>query len=331
MCKLPTDEEYLEQLHEMLKDDEWIAVQERYMTHEDAVAAAKMYIAEGSFMDARFDDLVDAIEEATAPSRFFRGQYIRFLRHIALSATEEHTENLKDIPVACLPTQLLNAAAFRTPRGGAIILMDQGVIFHLGLLVRSYLAWRFWHSPEPYCRDHSQDEFALTILRLAHFSATGKREFLQAITTWKCPSLPLHEEIVEAVALGIEIFIILHEFGHVGLNHLAISHAISFATEPRGELTVYTNSEEQEFEADEFAFKHYCRIRERPDDIAFGCALLFHFFNLCERISPPKVRTHPPALHRWNRIRTYVDLSKYPENWANFIDDEFAILGRDLV
>ena len=122
----------------------------------------------------------------------------------------------------------------------------------------------------------------------------------------------------------------LHEFGHVALNHLESKCSLSLTLEPAGELLLYTNSEKQGFEADEFAFNHYRKIGHRPDDIAFGCGLLFHFFNLCETISPPKVRTHPPALSRWRRIRDMAELSKYPESWANYLDGEFAIVSRGL-
>jgi hypothetical protein len=331
MSRLPTDEEFLVQLYEQFKDDEWIAIEERLTTSADAIAAARMYIAEGSFTDDQFDDLVDAIRESTSPTLYFRGDYINFLRQVALRAAGRHIDRLKDIPVGCLPTRLLNAAAFRTPRGGAVIVLDHGVIFHLGMLVRSYVAWRSWRAPDPYCRDHSQDNFARTILLLAHFSVSGDGKYLRDITTWRCPSLPMHDELVEGLALGIELFIMLHEFGHIALNHLARIRPVMLITQPSTELSIYTNSEKQEFEADEFAFRHYGTIRRRLDDVAFGCGLLFHFFNLCELISPSlpnEPRTHPPALQRWEKIKGYVDLSRYPGSWANYIDEEFAILGR---
>jgi hypothetical protein len=330
LLQLPTDEEYLDQLHERFKDDEWIAAQERYSRPEDIVAAVEKYISEGSFKDAQRSDVVEAVQEATTPSLYFRGKFVNFLRTIALKAAEKYVDILKDIPVGCLPTRTLNAGAYRTPRGGAVILLDQGVIFHLGMLVRCYVAFRTWRTPDPYCRDHPQGAFAETILRLAQFCTSGDVAYLRKIETWNCPSLPAHDELVEAVATSIEIFIMLHEFGHVELGHLAGGCALSLTLEPAGELTLYTNSEQQEFEADQFAFSRYCEIRDRPDDVAFGCGLLFHFFNLCEIISPPKIRTHPPALSRWHRIREAANLSKYPQSWANYLDEEFAIISRGL-
>jgi hypothetical protein len=333
MVHLPSDEEFLEQLHEKLSDDEWLAMWRRITASTDVASTAQAYISEGSFTADQFDDLVSALRESTNPALYFRGKYIEFLRNVALSATGEYSDRLSGILVGCLPTRLLNAAAFRTPRDGAVIILDQGVILHLGVLARSYIAWRTWRTADPYCLDHSQDDFARTILLLAHFSATGNMKYLEAITTWRCPSLPAHDELMEGFALGIEVFILLHEFGHVALNHLACAAATGLVIGQSSELSLFTNSEKQEFEADEFAFRRYCRIRDRPDDVALGCGLLFHFFHLCELIAPSLPfgpRTHPPALQRWEKIKGYVDWSQYPGSWANYIDREFSILNRRL-
>jgi hypothetical protein len=155
-------------------------------------------------------------------------------------------------------------------------------------------------------------------------------DHLRKIATWKCPSLPAHDKLVETFATLIEIFIMLHEFGHVALNHLQTGCPVSLALEPAGELTLYTNSEKQEFEADEFAFRRYSGMGAQPTDVAFSCGLLFHFFNLCELISPPKVRTHPPALSRWERIKGLAPLVGHPESWANYLDGAFAVISQDL-
>jgi hypothetical protein len=105
---------------------------------------------------------------------------------------------------------------------------------------------------------------------------------------------------------------------------------VSLNLEPAGELVVYANSVEQEFEADEFAFRHYTEAGMKSYDVAFSAGLLLNFFHLCELISPPPaVRTHPPALSRWERIKGFGAPSTYPDSWANFLDDAFAAVGRD--
>jgi hypothetical protein len=152
-------------------------------------------------------------------------------------------------------------------------------------------------------------------------------QHLRKITTWRCPSLPTHESEVEDFALMIEIFIMLHEFGHVVLKHLSAGGRV---THLAGDLLLYTNSEMQEFEADEFAYQAYCSLGFRGSDVAFASGLLMHFFHLCEVLVPPSGRTHPPALHRWRRIKDFSPLSTYPDSWANYLDDTFAVLSQGL-
>jgi hypothetical protein len=293
-------------------------------------------IQEGIFKPDELDKAVEVFREVHSPSLYFRGGFIEALRRVSLAMLEQHRGQLENIPVGCLPTRILNAAAFQTTRGGAVIVLDQGVIFQLAMLVRSYFAYYTWNAPdryaagEPYCRDHSRTAFGLTIQHLAAYVAAGDWEELRKITTWKCPSLPVFDQLVEMFAFGIEIFIMLHEFGHVVLNHFSSCALLPARLQPAGNVTVYTNSQLQEFEADEFAFKHFSGAGARPTDVAFNCGLLFHFFHLAEQIQPPNVRTHPPALARWERIKTFTPFSDHPESWANFLDVTFASLAAAL-
>jgi hypothetical protein len=332
MHTLPTDEQYLDELYERFKDDEWIKAHEPITTVDSLVEGARLIIKEGLLQPHELQRAVEALREASDPTLLFRGEFIGLLRRVALLMLEPYRRQIEGIPVGCLPTRILNAAAIQTPRGGAVIVLDQGVILHLGLLVRSYFAYYTWNAPdrwaagEPYCRDHSRDDFGRTIQHLAAHCATGDLEYLRRITTLKCPSLKTYDQLVETFGMGIEIFIMLHEFGHVVLNHLSTSAPVSLIAEPAGEVTLYTNSELQEFATDEFAFRHYSQALRRPADVAFCCGLLFHFFHLAELIAPPKVRTHPPPLARWERIKSLASPSTRPESWANYLDEAFAPL-----
>jgi Zn-dependent protease with chaperone function len=140
----------------------------------------------------------------------------------------------------------------------------------------------------------------------------------------------VYDQTVEMFAMGIEMFIMLHEYGHVALGHLGTCSLMPLRMKTGGELTLYTNSQLQEFEADEFAFKHYSSSGMRSTDVAFSCGLLFHFFHLAELIRPPQSLTHPPGLARWQKIKNVEPLSAHPESWANFLDDAFAALAEGL-
>jgi len=333
---LPTDEQFLDELYKELGDDEWIEIQNSAGKHEEPAVTAQKAIDAGEFGQDQFEELTGAIRESLAPSLYFRGAFIRQLKRAALQMLAPYSQQLENVPVGCVPTRLLNAGAYRTPRGGAVILLDSGVILQLGLLVRTFFSYYTWNAPDrfaagkPHCHDHSQASFGRTIQHLAAFSVTGEVQQLRAITTWNCPSLRTYDQSVEFAAMGIELFIMLHEFGHVALGHLDGCSTMSVPTRLAGELTVYTNSQKQEFEADKFAFEHYCSSGMRRTDIAFSCGLLFHLFHLAELIRPPKARTHPPALARWEKIKELTPLSAYPESWSNFLDEAFMPLSDNL-
>jgi hypothetical protein len=336
MYQLPTDEEYLNELYDRLKDEAWIAMQQNAVKRQDPAARARQAVAEGTFKEDQLNALIEAIEESINPLLYFRGKYIELLKSVALAMTNQYRNKLESVPVGCLPTRNLNAGAYSTPRGGAVILLDSGVILQLGLLVRAYFAYYTWNAPDhfaagtPYCRDHSRDAFGRTVQRLAAYSATGNLNQLRQITTLDCPSLETFDPVVENFAMGIEIFIMLHEYGHIALNHLGTCSSVPVRLRPEVELTLFTNSQIQEFQADEFAFRHYSSSKLRPTDVAFCCGLLFHFFHLAELIRPPQTATHPPALSRWKKIKELTLLAEHPEGWANYLDDTFPDLWKDL-
>jgi hypothetical protein len=120
MSNLPTDEEYLNQLYESLKDDEWVEMRKRAGQASDPEAMARQAISEGTFTHDQYDALVGALRESDNPSSYFRGQFIGLLRNMALLMLVPRRQKLERVPVGCVPTRQLNAGAYRTPRGGAV-------------------------------------------------------------------------------------------------------------------------------------------------------------------------------------------------------------------
>lgn len=333
METLPTDNEFLSQLYERFKDKEWVARWEKHVKTVDLAEAVERSIAGGIAGNGREEELSQLIEESLTPSQLFRGKFIQMLKVLALHMLKPFRDKLEAIPVGCLPTRMLNGTTFRTPRGGHVIVLDQGVIMQLAILVRSYFAYYTWHTREPYCRDHSQAEFGRTIRLLAAFSVSGELGYLRNISTWDCPSLPQYDDVIEIFPMMIEVAILLHEYGHVVLGHLGSCRVMPLHFDSAGDLTTYLNSQGQELEADEFAFRQMTEgMKPGLDslDIAFSFGLLFNFFHLGDQIQPPEAPTHPPALVRWERIKRLAGVPGRHGAWANDLDSFFMKLAKGL-
>lgn len=324
----PTDEEFLNQLYESWRDDSWIDF-DRSM-RRDEQAAMKAMIAEGLYEPSEHERAKADLVEIRDLRKSFRGQFVEVLKQLAFRCLDKNGERVSHLPVGLLPTGELNACAVRTPRGSAVIILDHGMVLKLPLLLRSFWALSTYDEKEPFCRDHSKADFAATIRYVALHCLTNDNSYLSAITTWNCPSLPRYNYHVNLEALMIETFILLHEYAHVLLGHLH-DHALApFAPEVGLGLTKYTKSQEQEFEADQYALEHFVKLlTDGPtvagDAILLCCGLLIHCFALCERLTAETcsgTATHPPALERWGRIKDYLQVSDN-STMANGLDRVF--------
>jgi hypothetical protein len=84
MRTLPTDEQYLDELYERFKDDEWIRAHEPITTVDSLVEGARLIIQEGLLQPHELQRAVEALREASDPSLLFRGEFIGLLRRVAL-------------------------------------------------------------------------------------------------------------------------------------------------------------------------------------------------------------------------------------------------------
>ena len=60
---------------------------------------------------------------------------------------------------------------------------------------------------------------------------------------------------------------------------------------------------------------------------------MLKYFELCELLAEPTPlveRTHPPAAHRWERVKTHTRLSEAPGALALNLDLAFSVLMRGL-
>lgn len=326
--KKPTDEEFLYHLCEKFTDP-W-ASEIIKMTGDKSYV--NFWINSGAFTEDDRGFLNNLHAEWRNPKRAVTGSFISVLKEATLQILGSDREKVSKIPVGLLPTRLINASTIRTPRNGSVILLDSAVLYSLPFLLRSYFALDSWRTSDPFCRDHSEEEFAQTIILLAYFCASGNVNYLKQAPALKCPSIPDYDETTTYFAFQTEIFILLHEYAHVisghlnsGINSIHIGKSIP--------VEIYTKAQFQEFEADRFAISkivEYSKGESKATDNIVGPSLLFCLFGLVEAIFKKKGRflpyTHPPAVERWKRIREYVNLSSYPKAYAVRIEPCFRKL-----
>jgi len=162
-----------------------------------------------------------------------------------------------------------------------------------------------WSSLQPFCRDHEPVAWVKTILSLARYAMSYDDHHLAQITTWDCPSLD--EWDIKSAKFGsiAELFVLLHEYGHILLGHLD-----SATVADKDGLKVFLTNHTQEFEADAFGNQ---RLEARLGDAAaMTVATLFRFLDLIEHLLHGASRgtnIHPPAKERWLRIKHSANLS----------------------
>ncbi len=261
--------------------------------------------------------------------RSFRGTLIGRLRESALSMTGADRETLESIPVGMLPLETLNGRISATPHGGAIIVLNEAVVNVLGLILRCIFAIATCQAIDP----KSAPSYVDVLIGLARVATTG-----DIIASMK----PSHRDILTALAvpddnftdlaITIEEFILLHEYGHFRLGHLdSIKPTLAQdrATEP-------SQAHNAEFEADAYAVA--CLLSRYPQErAAVACGSLMHFFGLCEILALvfgsssetdtylAMMSSHPSGHARWERIKANTCVVER-DDLSNELDDIFAYI-----
>ena len=182
--KLPTDEEFLDALFEASPPDTQTNPTEDPAFLSEAVSM----LSAGSVFPADID-ISQKVKEMFDPRRAFRGWATQVLRDHAVSFLGADEQYLRAVPIGMLFSRELNGYAIKTPRGGAVIVLDKGILVIAGMLARCMLALTSWSSPEPYCRDHTPVDFVAAILCLANFDVTADYRYLNRVKVRDCPSL----------------------------------------------------------------------------------------------------------------------------------------------
>ena len=261
---LPSDEEYLALLYESTKDDSYItsmrtACQEAFEVNEQF----GILVSAGVYEPTQLSEYSTLSRETFSLDLAFRGRFIRTLQDMAFNVLGDDRRRVEGIPVGLLPTGELNACAIATPRGGAVILLDHGVIAQLAYLCRTALAFITWRSDQPFCRDSSQSAYAEALLGLARFTMTGDFiELTRHKQTLRFPSINDYDDTTTTFCVLMELFILLHEYGHVVRGHLSPGRVRpAFGGRFPG-VEEYTKLHMEEFEADEYAVSQLLRAGE---------------------------------------------------------------------
>ncbi len=298
-----TDEDFLSLLFENKRGRYYLERDETYIQ-----ARADELIASGNWNADEKDELVELLNNASSPKGAFQGIVIESFRREALRCMGHLASQVAQIPVGFMPTGEFNAFAVKAPSGGHVVILNSGLESALQLVFHSYLAIATYPFDHAFDRSHDILDFVQSIVMVADSVATGTPDGVVNMPTWDCHEKVLQDDTMLMFVLIADVFVMLHEYGHVVCGHLE-GAATRRMLMGDSEEEVVLLSHTQEFEADEFALRH---LRNFSPAIPFAqifypVGVFFRFLDLCEEIGgrQPSV-THPPALQRWQRLKSLV-------------------------
>lgn len=143
------------------------------------------------------------------------------------------------------------------------------------------------------------------------------------------PSINWGDLSVATFANAVEEFILMHEIGHLALNHLNESAIEPLTLKDGDELQILTREHSKEHEADVWAL---CKLVERAKkqndsqfaiELTISGALIFAYIALmleaiCKSRNEPIANTHPPAANRAYVLEVTLELLGFGDLKAYF-------------
>lgn len=308
----PTDEEYLDILHDILADTEYLDDRSAYFEEHQLDEQFNRAVEEMKVPPEQIEAFREFFISTMHPKNMYKNGFISLIREQTLALTGSEKSVLQHIPVGLLPTLDLNACAIATPRKGAVILLNQSLISNLTLVCRCAIAYATWKTETPYCHTNSQKDYGAALVGLAKMVTSGN---VDSIVDHKNVLDSLRDnEMTNNIFELMFCFILLHEYGHVAHDHLTTSRLCSAFEGKYSDIKEYTKSEIQEFEADNYATNKIVRAMEtnkkRIEHAALAIYMLMQFFRLCETMTarriPEHMRTHPRPEDRWNKMKAII-------------------------
>ena len=231
-----------------------------------------------------------------------RGQYVRRIRDEALSYLNVPADHpVKSIEVGLIHATELNACAVRTESDQTLVLLDFGITICQLFFVRAFAGLLFSRDNPPLCAHYSMDEFADAVLAACRFGVTGG-----LCAPELAPAMCQQHDgngFAESMAIGSQLFLLLHEYAHVVLGHLEDSGIRS----ERSTAEAIIISRRQELEADAYAFmsavEHLKKGGKDPSAFLLSPGFLLQCMYLMQFLTRSNtVPNHPTPLERWERI-----------------------------
>jgi hypothetical protein len=320
------DRAFVEELFARLASRDYVA---RYraaiypaLNFEERFQAA---VAAGLWTDSDRADAYAAYDEVHLTGEVLSGPFAGALHESALAFTGQQRGRLASSLVILVPSPSFNGSVHRAPNGGDVVVVNHALIATLLLLVRCTIAVHDWNAAQPFCRDRSQSEYAAAIGGLANLVVSGdQRALAPHREALSFGSLSEFEQRSSQIAHLCELFILLHEFGHIVNGDLDAPDVFSIGSDTT------TANWEAEFKADAYAATRLLngsRDQLEPNDVALFAGIVLKFFAICERIGHGRPSsTHPPAPQRWERIKGHLGVQSTEVGLAANLDSMYAAI-----
>lgn len=296
-----TDNQFLDYLYHLWRDSSYQPRSDEYIQ-----SRAKELIDAGEWSSDELDELKQVLREATDPYQSFRGQTLENFRDATLRILGRNAVLVDSIPVGLLPSSELNAFAVKNPNGGHVVVLNSALDPIMQLVFQSFFSIETHNADDPFDNSHHILDHAQSLLQIADSVGTGTPDGVVLLPTWDCHDGILQDETLLVFAEVVLIFVLLHEYGHIVLNHLDGAMAMRKVRIGNQTEEVQTPDHQQEFEADQYAIDSL--LNHLDSEIhwhsLYAIGIFFRFLDLCEFVTGSKGSlTHPPSSSRWNRIK----------------------------
>lgn len=225
-------------------------------------------------------------------------------------------ERLQRVPICMANCQFLNAGAIPVPSGGECILLHSGITSG-GDLAR--ILYSFSSDDASSLTREDMTNAMKGFLAVARHVTVGESDIESVASGIALADTERSESGLDTRGTIINMFVLMHEYGHVQLDHLEVVRDLDISTlsdSQRKELFHVMRS--CEYKADSWAYRRLmeadwssCAFERDPDGritAALGICLVFEFLHLAEAFrdsGESALDTHPPARNRKQAFLDY--------------------------
>lgn len=234
-------------------------------------------------------------------------EYLNETIQLAIYTLGEKKKLIQSIPIVLVPSKNTNATIIKNNEGKFAIVLDSNLQIILVHLVSFYIIIEALNDENSLYKGFTKSDYENSIYHLAAYVGTGEVRYLRGLKTLGVLPPETSLKTLKTGVQGIQIFLLLHEIGHLLNNHFDIEQSDQ-VSELINKSKGWKSSLEQEFEADFYALKLMNKSLFEKDFLCLNTKLLFRFRNLVEdfqnshEISISK--SHPSSKERLKNINT---------------------------